>query len=164
MTANLAWLFEQYYSSLVRLLYRRTGHRERAEALARETFARIEATPPDHPRPWLFAIALSLVREEGRAAGGPSPQLALLRSEEPLAAPVEAEVPQTEAATVNAALATLGARDRETLLLHAEGFSYEEIAATLGLAEGVVAATLARASRRLVEAYQARGRGQDVAS
>ena len=40
MTADLAQLFELYYASLVRMLYRRTGDRDRAEDLAQETFAR----------------------------------------------------------------------------------------------------------------------------
>ena len=68
MTADLAQLFEQYYASLVRMLYRRTGDRDRAEDLAQETFARAVAAPPNNPRPWLFAVALNLVREDGRRA------------------------------------------------------------------------------------------------
>src|SRR3954462_8615926 len=66
MTADLSELFEQYYDSLVRMLYRRTGDRDRAEDLAQETFARAVAAPPNNPRPWLFAVALNLVREDGR--------------------------------------------------------------------------------------------------
>ena len=68
MTADLAQLFEQYYASLVRMLYRRVGDRDRAEDLAQETFARAVAAPPNNPRPWLFAVALNLVREDGRRA------------------------------------------------------------------------------------------------
>ena len=61
-------------------------------------------------------------------------------------------------------------RDREALLLKAEGFDYEEIATTLGLAKGAIGTTLARARRRLVEAYRAqeragtKERGKNVAS
>jgi DNA-directed RNA polymerase specialized sigma24 family protein len=51
MTADLAQLFEQYYASLVRMLYRRTGDHDRAEDLAQETFARAVAAPPNNPRP-----------------------------------------------------------------------------------------------------------------
>ena len=71
---------------------------------------------------------------------------------------------------MRAALATLNERDREALLLRAEGFDYEEIAATLGLAKGAIGTTLARARRRLVEAYRAqersktKDRGKHVAS
>jgi RNA polymerase sigma-70 factor (ECF subfamily) len=56
---------------------------------------------------------------------------------------------------VRAALARLSDKDREALLLKAEGFGYGEIAAALGLAPGAVGTTLARARRRLVEGYRA---------
>ena len=166
MTADLAQLFEQYYASLVRMLYRRTGDRDRAEDLAQETFARAVAAPPDNPRPWLFAVALNLVREDGRRSATRGRRLELLRAEQdqPAAGP-EADFDRREAtARVRAALATLNERDREALLLKAEGFDYDELAATLGLAKGAVGTTLARARRRLVEAYRTQERGKNVAS
>lgn len=166
MTADLAQLYQQYHASLVRMLYRRTGDRDRAEDLAQETFARAVAAPPDNPRPWLFAVALNLVREDGRRAVRQGRRLELLRAEDrgPGSRP-DLEYDRNEAAAgVRAALMTLGERDREALLLRAEGFSYEEIAATLGLAKGAVGTTLARARRRLVEAYRNGGWGEHVAS
>ena len=134
---------------------------ERAEDLAQETFARAVAAPPNNPRPWLFAVALNLVREDGRRAVTRGRRLELLRAEheEPASGP-DAELERREdGARVRAALATLNERDREALLLKAEGFDYEEIAATLGLAKGAIGTTLARARRRLVEAYRAQERG-----
>ena len=172
MTADLTQLFEQYYESLVRMLYRRVGDRDRAEDLAQETFARAVAAPPNNPRPWLFAVALNLVREDGRRSATRGRKLELLRAEhdEPSNAP-DAELERKEESNqVRAALATLNERDREALLLKAEGFDYEEIAATLGLAKGAIGTTLARARRRLVEAYRAqersksKDRGKHVAS
>jgi RNA polymerase sigma-70 factor (ECF subfamily) len=166
MTADLARLFEEFYPSLVRMLYRRTGDRDRAEDLAQETFARAVSAPPDNPRPWLFAVALNLVREDGRKAVTRGRRLELLRNEQdrPAAGP-EAEYERGEdVARVRAALARLNERDREALLLKAEGFGYDEIASTLGLAKGAVGTTLARARRRLVEAYRAQERGNHVAS
>jgi RNA polymerase sigma factor, sigma-70 family len=172
MTADLAQLFELYYASLVRMLYRRTGDRDRAEDLAQETFARAVAAPPNNPRPWLFAVALNLVREDGRRAATRGRKLELLRAEhdQPVNGPDTDLERQEDAAKVRAALATLNERDREALLLKAEGFDYEEIAATLGLAKGAIGTTLARARRRLVEAYRAqeraksKERGKNVAS
>ena len=172
MTADLAQLFEQYYPSLVRMLYRRVGDRDRAEDLAQETFARAVAAPPNNPRPWLFAVALNLVREDGRRAVTRGRRLELLRGEQdtPNNAPDVDLERREETARVRAALATLNERDREALLLRAEGFDYEEIAATLGLAKGAIGTTLARARRRLVEAYRAqersraKDRGKNVAS
>jgi RNA polymerase sigma-70 factor (ECF subfamily) len=165
MTADLSQLFEQYYESLVRMLYRRTGDRDRAEDLAQETFARAVAAPPHNPRPWLFAVALNLVREDGRRALRQGRRLELLRAEDIPDQGPDVELERNEeSAAVRAALATLNERDREALLLKAEGFNYEEIASTLGLAKGAVGTTLARARRRLVEAYRSEARGKHAAS
>ena len=143
------------------MLYRRTGDRDRAEDLAQETFARAVAAPPNNPRPWLFAVALNLVRKMagepcarvgGSSCSGPTPP----RPDGP-----DEDFDRNErSAGVRAALATLTERDREALLLKAEGFNYGEIAATLGLSKGAVGTTLARARRRLVEAYRAEGRAK----
>jgi RNA polymerase sigma factor (sigma-70 family) len=166
MTADLTQLFNLYYESLVRMIYRRTGDRDRAEDLAQETFARAVSAPPDNPRPWLFAVALNLVREDGRRASTRGRRLELLRGEsEASSARPDSDYDRNEdTARVRAALATLKERDREALLLKAEGFNYDEIAATLGLAKGAVGTTLARARRRLVEAYREQERGKHVAS
>ena len=165
MTADLTELFEQYYESLVRMLYRRTGDRDRAEDLAQETFARAVAAPPNNPRPWLFAVALNLVREDGRKHVRQGRRLELLRTDTlPAPGPDEDFERNERTTSVRAALATLNERDREALLLKAEGFNYGEIAATLGLSKGAVGTTLARARRRLVEAYRSGERGTNVAS
>jgi RNA polymerase sigma-70 factor (ECF subfamily) len=155
MTGDVGRLFEEYHESLVRMLYRRTGDRDRAEDLAQETFARAVAAPPRNPRPWLFAVALNLVREDGRRSVRQGRRLQLLRSELDGAAPAPDELVERNerAAQVRAALDQISERDREALLLKAEGFNYDEIAETLGLAKGAVGTTLARARRRLVEAY-----------
>jgi RNA polymerase sigma-70 factor (ECF subfamily) len=117
-------------------------------------------------------VALNLVREDGRRAVTRGRRLELLRGEQdvPANSPDVDLERREETARVRAALATLNERDREALLLRAEGFDYEEIAATLGLAKGAIGTTLARARRRLVEAYRAqernraKDRGKNVAS
>lgn len=149
-------LFAQYHESLVRMLYRRTGDQDRAEDLAQETFARAVEAPPHNPRPWLFAVALNLVREEARTVKRRSRHLELIRAESPVttANPEDELLRSEEKSRVRRALDRLSERDRETLLLKAEGFNYDEIAATTGLAKGAVGTTLARARRRLVEAYR----------
>ena len=157
MTATVAELFARYHESLVRVVYRRTGDRDRAEEIAQEVFARAAVSPPRNPRPWLFAVALNLVREEGRTATRRGRLLELYRGEGPqhAAAPDEEVERGEKIALVRAALDRLTERDREALLLKAEGFNYDEIASTLGLARGAIGTTLARARKRLVEAYRA---------
>jgi RNA polymerase sigma-70 factor (ECF subfamily) len=155
MTGDVGRLFLEYHDPLVRMLWRRTGDRDRAEDIAQETFARAVEAPPRNPRPWLFAVALNLVREDARKALRQGRRLQLLKNElEPAAPPPDEAVERGDrAARVRAALEQLNERDREALLLKAEGFSYDEIAETLGLAKGAIGTTLARARRRLVEAY-----------
>jgi RNA polymerase sigma-70 factor (ECF subfamily) len=163
MTTSMTELYHQYHESLVRMLTRRTGDRDRAEDLAQETFARAVVAPPNNPRPWLFAVALNLVREDGRKYVRQGRRLQLLKAETVSTAPAADEEfeRRQNVAAVRAALATLSERDREALLLKAEGFNYKEIADTLGLAKGAVGTTLARARRRLVEAYRQTEEGQD---
>jgi RNA polymerase sigma-70 factor (ECF subfamily) len=159
-------LFVQYHESLLRMLYRRTGDRDRAEDIAQEVFTRALAAPPDNPRPWLFAVALNLVRDDGRRAVRQGRRLQLLKAELPGSAPApDDELDRNEkSARVRKALAELRDIDREVLLLKAEGFDYDEIAATTGLAKGAIGTTIARARRRLVEAYRAEEKNEHVAS
>lgn len=166
MNDTAARLFREYHGSLVRMLTRRTGDAERAEEIAQETFARAVVAPPRNPRPWLFAVALNLVREEGRKAVRQERRLMLYKAEQPHSAeqPDNAMERDERIAAVRAALDQLNERDRDALLLKAEGFSYEDIAATLGLARGAVGTTLSRARQRLIQAYRAGEGAQDAAS
>ena len=159
-------LFALYYESLVRMLYRRTGDRDRAEDLAQETFARAVAAPPDNPRPWLFAVALNLVRDDGRRAVRQGRRLQLLKGESVTSSPGADDDYERndQIRTVRAALAEMRDVDREVLLLKAEGFDYDEIAAATGLAKGAIGTTLSRARRRLVEAYRVKEKDRHVAS
>jgi RNA polymerase sigma-70 factor (ECF subfamily) len=163
---SIEQLFAEYHQSLLRMLYRRTGDRDRAEDIAQEVFTRALATPPDNPRPWLFAVALNLVRDDGRRSVRQGRRLQLLKAEHDHGSPSpEQELEQKEkSARVERALATLREIDREVLLLKAEGFDYDEIAATTGLAKGAIGTTIARARRRLVEAYRAEEKDRNVAS
>lgn len=166
MTGPVGELFREYHASLVRMLTRRTGDVDRAEEIAQEVFARAVAAPPRNPRPWLFAVALNLVREEGRREVRQQRRLVLYKAEQPAAfeAPDDAMERGDRQVLVRAALDQLSARDRDALLLKAEGFSYDDIAATLGLARGAVGTTLSRARQKLVEAYRAGEGRHDIAS
>ncbi len=148
------------------MLTRRTGDRERAEDLAQEVFLRALEAPPQNPKPWLFAVALNLARDEGRRDIRQGRKLELLKGEalDVAAPPPDEELEASEQrAAVRRALAQLTEQDRSALLLKAEGFSYEEIASALGLAKGAIGTTLARARRRLVDAYRTKEGRSDVA-
>ncbi|MBK7922739.1 MAG: sigma-70 family RNA polymerase sigma factor [Gemmatimonadetes bacterium] len=159
-------LFAQFHQPLVRMLYRRTGDQDRAEDLAAEVFARALASPPDNPRPWLFAVALNLVRDDGRRAVRQGRRLQLLKGESATSAsPADEDYERTQKTrAVQAALAEMRDLDREVLLLKAEGFDYDEIAAATGLAKGAIGTTICRARKRLVELVRAQEKDRHVAS
>lgn len=157
MPEDLAEIYRSTYRALVRFLYRKVWDAERAEDLAQEAFARALVHKPENARGWLFIVAANMARDDARKAARERRHLTLLRNEP------EAESPEPEerldSATtrerVRTALDQLTPRDRDALLLWDSGLSYDEIAAQTGLSRGAIGTTLARARRRLVEAYDA---------
>jgi RNA polymerase sigma-70 factor (ECF subfamily) len=152
-------LFRTYNTQLVRYLTRRLGDRDWAEEVAQETFLRaLRHGPVEHERAWLFAVATNLVRDEARRDARRRRHLELLREQESDSY-VEPEPTQLEraqeAALARKAVDALAERDRVALLMREEGLDYNEIAEALGLSVGSIGTTLARARRRLVEAYEA---------
>lgn len=158
MPDDLAEIYRTTYPALVRFLYRKVWDADRAADLAQEAFARAVERRPDDARGWLFVVAANLARDEARRAIRERRHLTLVRNEpEPVAPAPDAEVEAaTERDRVRTALETLSPRDREVLLLWDAGLSYDDIAAQTGLARGAIGTTLARARRRLVEAYDAK--------
>lgn len=93
--------------------------------------------------------------------------LALLRGEADVqdraaTSPAEEFAERERWGRVREALDTLTDRDREALLLWDAGQSYTEIARQTGMAVGAVGTTLARARRRLADAFR-EGEQADVA-
>jgi RNA polymerase sigma-70 factor, ECF subfamily len=152
-------LFREYHQPLVRYLTRRLGDRDWAEEVAQETFLRaVKQENITSERSWLFAVATNLVRDEARKDARRRKRIELLREQAKAEEAVDPE-PLTieraqEAALARKALEALSERDREALLMREEGLDYGEIAAALELSVTSVGTTLARARRRLVEAYE----------
>jgi len=154
-------LYRSTFPDLVRFLHRKVWDAERARDLAQEAFVRALTHEPKKPRAWLFQVAANLARDEARMVIRRKRHLVLLKGEaESRQDGVEdpsAEVAERERwAQVRDALDALSEKDRETLLLWDAGQSYTEIARHTGLAVGAVGTTLARARRRLAEAYKER--------
>jgi RNA polymerase sigma-70 factor (ECF subfamily) len=152
-------LFREYHDPLVRYLTRRLGDRDWAEEVAQETFVRaLRQETLTNERAWLFAVATNLVRDEARKDARRRRHLELLREEAKASSVVEPEVTQLERAQERAlarrAIDALTERDREALLMREEGLDYHEIASALELSVASVGTTLARARRRLIEAYE----------
>lgn len=152
-------LFREYHQPLVRYLTRRLGDRDWAEEVAQETFLRaVKQDNITSERSWLFAVATNLVRDEARKDARRRKRIELLREQAKAEEAVDPEPLSIEraqeAAMARKALDVLSERDREALLMREEGLDYNEIAAALELSVTSVGTTLARARRRLVEAYE----------
>ena len=162
-------LFREYHQPLVRYLTRRLGDRDWAEEVAQETFLRaVKQENITSERSWLFAVATNLVRDEARKDIRRRKHMELLREQAKAEEAVDPE-PLTieraqEAALARKALDTLTERDREALLMREEGLDYTEIAAALELSIASVGTTLARARRRLVEAYESLQQPRGIAT
>ena len=160
---DLDALFREFHQPLVRYLTRRLGDRDWAEEVAQETFLRAARQKEIvSERSWLFAVATNLVRDEARKDARRRRHLELLAQEEK---DRQDTVPQLvaienreNAAAARKALEALSERDREALLMREEGLDYTEIASALELSVASVGTTLARARKRLVEAFEAQQR------
>ena len=162
---DLDSLFREFHQPLVRYLTRRLGDRDWAEEVAQETFLRAARQKEIvSERSWLFAVATNLVRDEARKDARRRKHLELLAHEERARQDVVPQLVSMEreenAAAARRALEALSERDREALLMREEGLDYTEIAAALELSVASVGTTLARARRRLVDAFEAQNAGE----
>ena len=156
--ADVDWftvIVRMHSTALVRYFARR-GPRQDAEDLAAEVFATAWRRRNDLPReavlPWLYRTAgftlansrrknidlpVDAVPESGVARVDGDPELNLLFDAE-----------------LRGALASVGERDRQILLLHAwEGLDGAELAEVLGISRSGADAALSRARKRLREAW-----------
>jgi RNA polymerase sigma factor (sigma-70 family) len=167
-------LFAQFYPELFGLVYRVLGDRMETEDTLQETFlklsdgADLQVRPDGEVGAWLRRVGLNLAFNRLRSAKRARARLErvgrLERSdEEPidseLASPSGAVVRQEERAAVRRALAEVPERQRECLLLRHSGYSYAEIAATLGVAVGSVGVLLARGEHAFRITYRRLDKG-----
>jgi RNA polymerase sigma factor (sigma-70 family) len=146
-------LFDRYALVLYRMVRRRLGSDDDARDVVQQTLlhmhrARNDWRPDSRLRPWLFTIAMNLVREhyrrQGRRREAPleTEVLALSRARESDTGPGEHG---ERLARVRAALASLPEQQRVVIELHwFEDSPYEEIARIVGAS---VAAVRVRAHR-----------------
>ena len=153
-------LFHSHFHRLVRYLDRLSGDPELASDLAQESFIKLHrrGALPDHPEAWLITVAMNLFRNARSTAARRRRLLTAARVEVSLgdAPPSPGLLLEgaAEAERVRAAIDRLGERERQLLLLRAEGYGYREIAAALDLNVASVGTLLARAKRAFREAYE----------
>lgn len=148
-------LFHRFYPQLFRYLHRLTGDADAADDVAQEAFVRLteQEIGEADVRPWLFAVAMNLVRDRARKAGRHRRlEVHVPKPSTPDLPDVAAE--RAEAVTrVRRVLDSIPERDRMILLMREEGFHYDEIARAIDVAPSSVGTLLARAGRRFAEAF-----------
>jgi RNA polymerase sigma factor (sigma-70 family) len=165
--ARFDTLFARFYPELYGLLYRVLGDRMETEDALQETFLKLldetdlQERPDGEVAAWLRRVGMNLAFNRLRSARRGRARLERVgRMERQDDEPVESErigpasmvVRVEEQAAVRRALADVPDRQRECLLLRYSGYSYAEIADTLGIAVGSVGVLLARAE----QAFRAR--------
>ncbi|MCA1644344.1 MAG: sigma-70 family RNA polymerase sigma factor [Chloroflexi bacterium] len=161
-------LFQRFYAELFGLVYRVLSDRMETEDTLQEAFLKlseetvVQARPEDEVGAWLRRVAINLAFNRLRSARRARARLERVgrlerRDEEPidsdLRGPSGLVVRKEERAAVSRALAEVSERQRDCLLLRHSGYSYAEIAMTLGIAIGSVGVLLARAEHAFRTTY-----------
>jgi RNA polymerase sigma-70 factor, ECF subfamily len=153
-------LFERHAAAVLRYCFRRTGDAALAEDLTSIVFLeawrvreRIELFQ-ESARPWLFGVALNVLRSQSRAQRRHRDALARLPAGERPEPESDQALARLDAErrmrAVLEAVAKLHRREREVLELCVwEELSPEEAAGALGISAGAVRSRLSRARRRV---------------
>lgn len=150
-------LFSGQFHRLYRFLDRLSGDSELAADLAQDSFVRLyrRGSLPDSPNAWLFTVGLNLFRNARSTASRRRRLLTVARAEHAHADPPPSPEQKALAADgrrqARLTLDRLPERERQLLLLRAEGMSYRDIATTLELNEASIGTLLARAKRTFRE-------------
>jgi RNA polymerase sigma factor (sigma-70 family) len=155
-------LFERHANDIYGFCFRRTGDGRLSEDLVQAVFLEAwrrrneVALAPDEARPWLFGVALNLLRNHGRALRRHRAALARLprpRSDADLAEDLAQRLDDERRA--RAALdrfRQLSRPEQDVIALCAWAeLSYEQAARVLGVPVGTVRSRLSRARTRLGE-------------
>lgn len=153
-------VFDEHFGELVRYVRRLTGDADVAEDIAQEAMVRLydrRVSGSDAGvRAWLYKTATHLVRDRYRVDSNRTRLL-----ERHPVRPAAPDLPDRSLERGEArkaareALDALSDRDREILLMRYSGFSYKEIASTVGVAATSVGTLLARAEQRFAKVVSA---------
>jgi RNA polymerase sigma-70 factor, ECF subfamily len=157
-------LFRLIYPQLFRYLHRLTGDADAADDAAQEAFVRLtsQTIAENDVRPWVFTVATNLIRDGARKADRHRRLESRVPHAEPAALPDTVTERNEAVAAVRRALDLLPERDRTMLLMREEGFRYDEIARSVGVAPSSVGTLLARAGRRFAAAFRTVPTGRET--
>jgi RNA polymerase sigma-70 factor (ECF subfamily) len=158
---DLEATFDAHHDGLHRYLVRLVGDPDLAADAAQEAFLRLAQRPPrtlGNLKAWLFTVATNYAFDTLKVARRRSAILQESPDRPPVAEP--AMTPdvslerQERSRMVRDALDKLREKERVTLLMRAEGFSYKEIGAALDISSNSVGVVAARALRKLATVLQ----------
>lgn len=161
MTIDLEATFDAYHDGLHRYLVRLVGDPDLAADAAQEAFLRLAQRPPrslDNLKAWLFTVGtnyafdtLKVARRRGAILQESPDRMPV---GEPAVTPDVSLERQERSRVVRNGLDKLREKERVTLLMRAEGFSYREIGAALDISSNSVGVVAARALRKLAAVLQ----------
>ena len=159
-----AWLeteriFRTHYASLARVIAKVTRDPARAEELAVEVCLKWTASRKaegENAERWLYRAAVQTGLNELRRQARRSRYERLVSFVRGSPTPEELLVARQQEKRVRVLLAAIEPRQAELLLLRSQGFSYEELAATLSLNPASVGALLNRAQQAFRKEYTRR--------
>lgn len=151
-------LFQAHADGVFRLAMLMLGRSADAEDVVQDTFLRLlrhlsDKRPLPNARGWIYTVAAHACRDRQRATRRWLPWLAErdLRTSSDLPDAADRSEP------IRTALRRLSSRDRLLVALRAEGLSYSDIGAAVGLRVTSVGRILARALERLARELDALG-------
>ncbi len=152
-------LFSTHFDRVYRIVHRISGDPDLACDLVQDAFVRLyrRGSMPDVPSAWLVTVALNLYRNASSTRRRRQRLLTVERAErahsDAAPSPDRALLAEATQQNVRTALNDLPERERQMLLMRAEGYSYREIAVALDVHEASVGTLLARAVRLFREHY-----------
>lgn len=154
--AAVTTAFELYHAELYNFLRRSTRDEGAAEDLLQESYLRLTrevdaGRAPEHVRAWLYRVASNLAISRSRR------RMTVLdwmsrhgrMAEDLVESPDSGLLARERRSTIDAAMATLPAEARTALLLSADGFRGDEIAAAIGRSHAATRTLLSRARVRV---------------
>ena len=164
LPADFDLVFQDQWTRIYGVVYRIVGDHAEAEDLALETFLRLHQKPPRDQTNiigWLYRVAtnkaLNALRSRGRR-GGYEAEAGLINLEKVSSIDPAAEAERTEdRRRVRQVLSRMRKRSAKILILRYSGFSYSEIAKTVGLSPSSIGTMLARAESDFKRRYGSLG-------
>lgn len=161
----VAAAFDTYHAELYSFLRRSTRDERAAEDLLQETFLRLTrevdaGRTPEHLRAWLYRVATNLAVSRGRRVTTALAWIGLHGRQaagEGVESPEQDVIAREGRTALEAAMASLPTDARTALLLSADGFAGEEIAAAIGRSHAATRTLLTRARIRVRLALEEAG-------